>query len=88
MAKEFTLQSVTIQEWQHDLEIGLKKIYARLYASWMYKERSFQIKSMIDTYACSIKFKYGKIISLEWIRKHYMTEIANKPLDKLMESGW
>lgn len=54
----------------------------------MYKERSFQIKSMIDTYACSIKFKYGKIIWLEWIRKHYMTEIANKPLDKLMESGW
>jgi len=51
----------------------------RLYAAWMFKERSFQIKSMTDTHCCARKFKFGSMVSPEWIGRHYMTEIANKP---------
>nr|KAJ0195375.1 hypothetical protein LSAT_V11C700387360 [Lactuca sativa] len=42
----------------------------RIYAAWMYKERSFQIKAMNGDHKCS---------------RHYVTEIANKPKMKLQE---
>lgn len=57
----------------------------RLYAAWMYRERSFQIKGMVEEHKCSRTFKYGSIVSPEWIGRHYMTEIANKPKVKLSE---
>lgn len=57
----------------------------RLYATWMYEERSFQIKNLIETHKCTRKFKGLSIISPEWIGRHYVTEIANKPKLKLRE---
>lgn len=57
----------------------------RLYATWMYNERSFQIKGMNENHSCSRQFKFGSIVNPEWIGKHYMTEIANKPKMKLKE---
>ncbi|CAI9299567.1 unnamed protein product [Lactuca saligna] len=57
----------------------------RIYAAWMYKERSFQIKAMNGDHKCSRQFKFGSIVSLEWIGRHYVTEIANKPKMKLQE---
>ncbi|KAI3509487.1 hypothetical protein L1887_24793 [Cichorium endivia] len=57
----------------------------RLHAAWMYKERSLQIKTMNPLHKCSRSFKFGSIVSPEWIGRHYMTEIANKPKIKLRE---
>ncbi|XP_052625692.1 uncharacterized protein LOC128132781 [Lactuca sativa] len=57
----------------------------RIYAAWMYKERSFQIKAMNGDHKCSRQFKFGSIVSPEWIGRHYVTEIANKPKMKLQE---
>ncbi|XP_052626786.1 uncharacterized protein LOC111891964 [Lactuca sativa] len=57
----------------------------RICAAWMYKERSFQIKAMNGDHKCSRQFKFGSIVSPEWIGRHYVTEIANKPKMKLQE---
>nr|KAJ0223078.1 hypothetical protein LSAT_V11C200057480 [Lactuca sativa] len=57
----------------------------RLHAAWMYKERSLQIKSTTRIHKCSRSFTFGSTVSPEWIGRHYMTEIANKPKLKLRE---
>nr|KAJ0216004.1 hypothetical protein LSAT_V11C300129720 [Lactuca sativa] len=57
----------------------------RIYAAWMYKERYFQIKAMNGDHKCCRQFKFGSIVSLEWIGRHYVIEIANKPKMKLQE---
>ncbi|CAI9267764.1 unnamed protein product [Lactuca saligna] len=57
----------------------------RIYVAWMYKERSFQIKAMNSDHKCSRQFKFGSIMSPEWIGRHYVIEIANKPKMKLQE---
>ncbi|XP_023753030.1 uncharacterized protein LOC111901412 [Lactuca sativa] len=57
----------------------------RIYAAWMYKERCFQIKAMNGDHKCCRQFKFGSIVSLEWIGRHYVTKIANKPKMKLQE---
>nr|KAJ0187152.1 hypothetical protein LSAT_V11C900491060 [Lactuca sativa] len=57
----------------------------RIYAAWMYKERSFQIKAMNGDHKCSRQFKFGSIVSPEWIGRHYVTKIENKPKMKLQE---
>ena len=57
----------------------------RLYASWMYKEKSFQVKSLVSHHKCARQWKFGSIVSPEWIGRHYITEIANKPKMKLRE---
>ncbi|XP_052625687.1 uncharacterized protein LOC111879090 [Lactuca sativa] len=61
------------------------KCLFRIYATWMYKEISFQIKAMNSDHNCSRQFKFGSIVSPEWIGRHYVTEIANKPKMKLQE---
>ncbi|CAI9301602.1 unnamed protein product [Lactuca saligna] len=57
----------------------------RLYASWMFNERSIQVKTLEATHACGRKFKLGSMVTPEWIGGHYITEIANKPKVKLKE---
>ncbi|KAL4568723.1 hypothetical protein LXL04_024338 [Taraxacum kok-saghyz] len=46
----------------------------RLHAGWMYKERSFQIKTMSEKHNCARSFKFGSTI-----RRHYLSQIANQP---------
>ncbi|CAI9276956.1 unnamed protein product [Lactuca saligna] len=38
-----------------------------------------QIKSLKATCVCGRKFKLGSMVTPEWICRHYITEIANKP---------
>nr|KAJ0215063.1 hypothetical protein LSAT_V11C300144060 [Lactuca sativa] len=57
----------------------------RLYAPWMFNERSIQIKTLEATHVCGRKFKLGSMVTPEWIGRHYITEIANKPKVKLKE---
>ena len=62
-----------------------KKCPYRLYAAWMYNERTFQVKGLNPHHNCSRVFKFGSIVSPEWIGRHYVTEIANKPKLKLKD---
>nr|KAJ0215206.1 hypothetical protein LSAT_V11C300137640 [Lactuca sativa] len=57
----------------------------RLYAGQMYNEKSFQFKSLVGVRCCSRKFKFGSLVSLEWIGKHYIIGITNKFKMKLRE---
>ncbi|XP_023733916.2 uncharacterized protein LOC111881756 [Lactuca sativa] len=57
----------------------------RLYNSWMFNERSIKIKTLEATHVCGRKFKLGSMVTPEWIGRHYITEIGNKPKVKLKE---
>ncbi|CAI9270895.1 unnamed protein product [Lactuca saligna] len=57
----------------------------RLYAGWMYNEKSFQVKNLVGEHRCSKKFKYGSLVSPEWIGRHYIIEIANTSKMKLRD---
>lgn len=57
----------------------------RLYAGWMYNEKSFQVKNLVGEHRCSRKFKFGSLVSPKWIGRHYITEIANTPKMKLRD---
>nr|KAJ0223209.1 hypothetical protein LSAT_V11C200088600 [Lactuca sativa] len=51
----------------------------RLWASWMSKERTFQIKSLVSEHNCSRVFKFGSIVTYKWLGKQFMSEIIEKP---------
>ncbi|CAI9298921.1 unnamed protein product [Lactuca saligna] len=59
--------------------------YQLLYVSWMFNERSIQIKTLEATHICGRKFKLGSMVTPEWIGRHYITKIGNKPKVKLKE---
>ncbi|CAI9299453.1 unnamed protein product [Lactuca saligna] len=61
------------------------KFTFRLYAAWMYNDRTFQVKAMNYEHLCSGVFKFGSIVTPERIGRHYVTEIANEPKIKLRE---
>ena len=63
----------------------VKECPYRLYAGWMYNERSLQIKTLEDTHVCARNFKLGAMVTPEWIGRHYISEIANKPKMKVRE---
>ncbi|CAI9297233.1 unnamed protein product [Lactuca saligna] len=44
----------------------------RLYAAWMYNDRTFQVKAMNSEHLCSRVFKFGSIVTPEWIGRHYV----------------
>ena len=51
----------------------------------MFNERSTQLKNLEATHVCGRKFKLGSMVTLEWIGRHYITGIANKPKVKLKD---
>ncbi|KAL4572632.1 hypothetical protein LXL04_019412 [Taraxacum kok-saghyz] len=51
----------------------------RIYASWKYNERTFKIKTMVDTHLCARNYKFGNLVSCEWLAKHYVKDIIRKP---------
>nr|KAJ0193252.1 hypothetical protein LSAT_V11C800444990 [Lactuca sativa] len=46
-----------------------------LWASWMTKEKTFHIKSLVSEYNCSRVFKFGSIVTYKWLGKQFMSEI-------------
>nr|KAJ0216661.1 hypothetical protein LSAT_V11C300131620 [Lactuca sativa] len=51
----------------------------RLWASWMTKDKTFQIKSLVSEHNCSWVFKFGSIVAYKWLGKQFMSEIIEKP---------
>nr|KAJ0186296.1 hypothetical protein LSAT_V11C900467960 [Lactuca sativa] len=51
----------------------------RLWASWMSKEKTFQIKSLVSEHNCSRVFTFGSIVMYKWLGKQFMSEIIEKP---------
>ena len=43
----------------------------RLWGSWMSKDKSFQIKSLISEHNCAKNFKFGSIVTYRWIGTHF-----------------
>ncbi|KAL4573329.1 hypothetical protein LXL04_020130 [Taraxacum kok-saghyz] len=39
----------------------------RLYAGWMFNEKSLQVNTLEENHKCSRKFKFGSMITPEWI---------------------
>ncbi|KAL4583549.1 hypothetical protein LXL04_008127 [Taraxacum kok-saghyz] len=57
----------------------------RLYASWMNKERTVQVKSMNKKHLCARTFTFGHLVSHSWIAYHLVKELILKPTMKLRE---
>ncbi|CAI9273729.1 unnamed protein product [Lactuca saligna] len=60
----------------------------RIHASWKYNERTFQIKSMVETHLCARNYNFGHLVSCNWLAKHYIKDIIRKPkmtLPEMME---
>ena len=51
----------------------------RIHASWKYNERTFQIKSMVETHLCARNYNFGHLVSCNWLTKHYIKDIIRKP---------
>ncbi|GKB37167.1 hypothetical protein Tco_0882109 [Tanacetum coccineum] len=56
-----------------------------LWASWMQKEKSFQIKTLIEDHRCSRSFDFGTLINCNWIASTYGKKIIRNPKIKLRE---
>ncbi|GJZ52731.1 hypothetical protein Tco_0607616, partial [Tanacetum coccineum] len=57
----------------------------RLWASWMQKERSFHVKTLVDEHTCSRTYEYGSLITCNRIAKNYAKRIMTNPNMKLNE---
>ncbi|GJT96911.1 hypothetical protein Tco_1092429 [Tanacetum coccineum] len=62
-----------------------RKCPFRLWASWMSRERSFQIKTLVDQHACSRTYEYGTLITSDWIARNYAKKIMINPNIKIRE---
>ncbi|CAI9282381.1 unnamed protein product [Lactuca saligna] len=51
----------------------------RLWATWMSKERSFQIKSLISERNCSRALNLGSMVTYSWIGKQLIETIIDNP---------
>ncbi|XP_023772459.1 uncharacterized protein LOC111921112 [Lactuca sativa] len=51
----------------------------RLWASWMSKEKTFQIESLVSEHNCCRVFKSGSIVTYIWIGKHFISQIIENP---------
>ncbi|GJU33170.1 hypothetical protein Tco_1176759 [Tanacetum coccineum] len=62
-----------------------RKCPFRLWASWMSREKSFQIKTLVDQHACSRTYEYGTLITSDWIARNYAKKIMINPNIKIRE---
>lgn len=62
-----------------------QKCTFRLYAGWMPKERTFQIRRLIDEHTCTRNFKYGSLINYQWIGRHFADRIRAQPEIRLVD---
>ncbi|GJX88403.1 gag-pol polyprotein [Tanacetum coccineum] len=62
---------------------GKPKCTYRMWASWMQKERSFQVKSLVDEHCFSRTYEFGALITCNWISKNYAKKIMTKPSIKV-----
>ncbi|GJX63051.1 hypothetical protein Tco_0295951 [Tanacetum coccineum] len=55
----------------------------RMWASWMQKERSFQVKSLVDEHCCSRIYEFGTLITCNWIARNNAKKIMTNPSIKV-----
>lgn len=51
----------------------------------MQKERSFQVKSLVEDHCCSRTYEFGTLITCNWIARNYAKKIMAKPTIKVKE---
>lgn len=51
----------------------------------MQKERSFQVKSLVEDHYCSRTYEFGTLITCNWIARNYAKKIMAKPTIKVKE---
>nr|GEX16555.1 hypothetical protein [Tanacetum cinerariifolium] len=68
-------------KWIKKQILNSKKVNCpfRLYASGMFKEHSFQIKSLRPKHKCCRNYNLGSLITYKWIVMHYFKEIIEDP---------
>ena len=51
----------------------------RVVAAWKYNERTFQIKSIVKTHLCARNYKFGSLVTSNWLAKYYLQDVIRKP---------
>ena len=51
----------------------------------MGRERSFQIKKLVEKHICVRSFDFGSIVNPDWLAKHYMKDFIVRPNLKVLE---
>ncbi|GJW60511.1 calcium/proton exchanger [Tanacetum coccineum] len=68
-------------KWTKKQILNSKKVNCpfRLYASWMSREHSFQIKSLRSEHKCCRNYNLGSLVTYKWIAVQYFKEIIKDP---------
>ncbi|GJZ29922.1 hypothetical protein Tco_0574969 [Tanacetum coccineum] len=68
-------------KWTKKQILNSKKVNCpfRLYASWMSREHSFQIKSLRSEHKCCRNYNLGSLVTYKWIAVQYFKEIIEDP---------
>ncbi|GKB84408.1 hypothetical protein Tco_0956680, partial [Tanacetum coccineum] len=76
-------------KWTKKQILNSKKVNCpfRLYASWMSREHSFQIKSLRSEHKCCRNYNLGSLVTYKWIVVHYFKEIIEDPFIPLRKMG-
>jgi len=56
-----------------------KKFPFRLWATWLDKGKTFQIKSLEEEHNCSRTFKLGSIVTYKWVGKQFLSTLLERP---------
>ncbi|GJS48924.1 hypothetical protein Tco_0599045 [Tanacetum coccineum] len=68
-------------KWTQKHILNSKKVNCpfRLYASWMSRKQSFQIKSLRSEHKCCRNYNLGSLVTYKWIDVQYFKEIIEDP---------
>ncbi|GJX06987.1 calcium/proton exchanger [Tanacetum coccineum] len=68
-------------KWTKKQILNSKKVNCpfRLYASWMSREHSFQIKSLRSEHKCCRNYNLGSLVTYKWIAMQYFKKIIEDP---------
>ena len=56
-----------------------KQCTFKMWASWMNRERSFQVKGFNDKHTCIRDFRRPTMVNPEWIAKHFIKLLCRRP---------
>ncbi|GKA54389.1 hypothetical protein Tco_0753338 [Tanacetum coccineum] len=76
-------------KWTKKQILNSKKVNCpfRLYASWMSREHSFQIKSLRSEHKCCRNYNLGSLVTYKWIVVQYFKEIIENQILPLRAGG-
>nr|KAJ0207769.1 hypothetical protein LSAT_V11C500254770 [Lactuca sativa] len=62
-----------------------KRCTFKLWASWMNKEKSFQIKGLNNNHTCVREYKHATLVNPDWIAKQFLKKLCVRPKMKARE---